>query len=271
MTARASRRSTVAGTVKPLDARHGGRAAARQRAAAGRRSAQTTTGADGRVHARGRPSPARTAPGSRRRRASPRASRARSSSGDARSRSCSSPRRCWRRRPTPPATRSAPRPRPTCRALPRGRCPDAESLAPIPALVVERASPPRLRDLPGAAYVERLGSRRPAYVPNDPLAPKQWHLEFNRDLRLLGRRRRSLPAVRVAVIDSGIDGDHPDFAGKIADAKSFVGGSAARRQRGPRHVRRRADRGRRRQHGRDRRRSRRRPSCSSRRSSTATT
>ena len=28
------------------------------------------------------------------------------------------------------------------------------------------------------------------------------------------------------MIDSGIDGDHPDFAGKIADAKSFVGGSA---------------------------------------------
>ena len=29
------------------------------------------------------------------------------------------------------------------------------------------------------------------------------------------------------MIDSGIDGDHPDFAGgKIADAKTFVGGSA---------------------------------------------
>ena len=28
------------------------------------------------------------------------------------------------------------------------------------------------------------------------------------------------------MIDSGIDGDHPEFAGKIADAKSFVGGSA---------------------------------------------
>ena len=42
-----------------------------------------------------------------------------------------------------------------------------------------------------------------------------------------GRRRRRLPAVRVAVIDSGIDADHPDFAGgKIADAKTFVGGSA---------------------------------------------
>jgi len=107
----------------------------------------------------------------------------------------------------------------------RAELPGAESLAPIPALVVERASPPRLRDLPGAAYVERLGSRRPAYAPNDVLAPKQWHLEFNRTFDFW-ETPTILPSVRVAVIDSGIDGDHPDFAGKIAEAKSFVGGSA---------------------------------------------
>ena len=107
----------------------------------------------------------------------------------------------------------------------RAELPGAESLAPIPAVVVERASRPRLRDLPGAVYVERLGSRRPAYAPNDLLAPKQWHLEFNRTFDFW-EAPTILPAVRVAVIDSGIDGDHPDFAGKIADAKSFVGGSA---------------------------------------------
>ena len=111
--------------------------------------------------------------------------------------------------------------------LPRLRAllPGAESLAPIPALIVERATAPRLRDLPGATYVERLGSRRAAYVPNDPLAPKQWHLEYNRAFDFW-EQPPILPAVRVAVIDSGIDGDHPDLVGKIADAKSFVGGSA---------------------------------------------
>ena len=103
--------------------------------------------------------------------------------------------------------------------------PGAESLAPIPAVVVERSAPPRLRDLPGAAYVERLGARRTAYVPNDALAPRQWHLDFNRTFDFWDTPT-PLPAVRVAVIDSGIDGDHPDFAGKIAAAKSFVGGSA---------------------------------------------
>jgi subtilisin family serine protease len=107
----------------------------------------------------------------------------------------------------------------------RAVLPDAESLAPIPALVVERATPPRLRDLPGATYVERLGTRRAAYVPNDLLAAKQWHLEFNRTFDFW-ETPTPLAAVRVAVIDSGIDGDHPDLAGQIADARTFVGGSA---------------------------------------------
>ena len=50
----------------------------------------------------------------------------------------------------------------------------------MPAVVVERARPPRLADLPGATYVEDLGTRRLAYMPNDPLVPKQWHLTMTR-------------------------------------------------------------------------------------------
>ena len=107
----------------------------------------------------------------------------------------------------------------------RAVLPGAESLAPVPALVVERSTAPRLRDLPGATYVERLGTRRAAYVPNDLLAVRQWHLEFNRTFDFW-ETPTPLAPVRVAVIDSGIDGDHPDFVGKIADAKTFVGGSA---------------------------------------------
>jgi subtilisin family serine protease len=103
--------------------------------------------------------------------------------------------------------------------------PDAESLAPLPALVVERAAPPRLAVLPGATYVERLGTRRLSWVPNDPL--KQWHLTVNRAFDFWDAAPSPpLAAVRVAVIDSGIDATHPEFAGKIFDAKSFVGGSA---------------------------------------------
>ena len=107
----------------------------------------------------------------------------------------------------------------------RAALPGTESMAPIPAVVVERATKPRLRDLPGATYVERLGTRRAAYVPNDALASRQWHLEYNRTFDFW-ETPTILPSVRVAVIDSGIDGDHPDFEDKIAAAKSFVGGSA---------------------------------------------
>ena len=107
--------------------------------------------------------------------------------------------------------------------LQRALGPGTESLAPLPALVVERAKAPRLSALPGATYVERLGVRRLSWTPNDPL--KQWHLTVNRAFDFWDAAP-SLPPVRVAVIDSGIDATHPEFVGKIADAKSFVGGSA---------------------------------------------
>ncbi len=109
--------------------------------------------------------------------------------------------------------------------LQRALGPGTESLAPVPAVVVERASAPRLATLPGATYVERLGARRLSFVPTDPLAPKQWHLNANRAFDYW-ETLPLLPPVRVAVIDSGIDGSHPDLAGKIVAAESFVGGSA---------------------------------------------
>ncbi|MDP8911026.1 MAG: S8 family serine peptidase [Actinomycetota bacterium] len=60
-------------------------------------------------------------------------------------------------------------------------------------------------------------------APNDPLVPQQWYLA--RDRVFEAGVPPSSPPVRVAVIDSGIDGRHPELAGKIAAAKSFVGGS----------------------------------------------
>ena len=105
--------------------------------------------------------------------------------------------------------------------------PGAESLAPIPAVVVHSPTRPRLAALPGARYVERLAGReRQLAAPlNDPLAPRQWHLEVNRAYDFWDAPPVLAP-VRVAVIDSGIDADHPEFAGRIAGARSFVGGSA---------------------------------------------
>jgi subtilisin family serine protease len=73
-----------------------------------------------------------------------------------------------------------------------------------------------------AAAVERG-----VFAPNDPLAARQWYIAQDKAFDAWP----ALPAlpgagVKVAIIDSGIDGGHPEFAGRIAAFKSFVGGSA---------------------------------------------
>jgi subtilisin family serine protease len=75
------------------------------------------------------------------------------------------------------------------------------------------------------------GSRTLAFSPNDPLYPRQWHLQQNRAFDFWPELP-ALPGVRVAVIDSGIDGTHPDLQGRIAAHRSFVGGSALTDQQG---------------------------------------
>ena len=79
--------------------------------------------------------------------------------------------------------------------------------------------------LAGVVAALALVQAAAAYEPNDPLAAKQWHLEVDRAFDFWAAPP-VLPAVRVAVIDSGIDAGHPDLEGAILDARSFVGGSA---------------------------------------------
>lgn len=63
-----------------------------------------------------------------------------------------------------------------------------------------------------------------AFTPTDPLATKQWYLQDDHAFDIWPAPPTFAP-VKVAVIDSGIDASLPDFAGRIADAQSFVGGS----------------------------------------------
>jgi hypothetical protein len=105
-----------------------------------------------------------------------------------------------------------------------------EDTGPLDALVFSvpgRAQADRLEALPGVAYAETpaRGDRRLFFVPNDPLLSAQWYVPYVRAFDHWAALPPQ-PPVRVAVIDSGVDGSHPELAGRIANARSFVGGSA---------------------------------------------
>ena len=93
------------------------------------------------------------------------------------------------------------------------------------AVSIEAPSARGLASTPGVSFVERVDQRRRlAFVPNDPFAAsRQWYL---------GRVRAFdawpkvpiLPPVAVAIIDSGIDAQHPELEERILEGKSFVRG-----------------------------------------------
>jgi hypothetical protein len=97
------------------------------------------------------------------------------------------------------------------------------------AVAVDAPSARGLGALPGVQYVERLSApRRVAFVPTDPLFSRQWYVPAVRGFDAWPLRPPVwLTTTKVAIIDSGIDGDHPEFrGGRIAAANTFVGGSA---------------------------------------------
>jgi subtilisin family serine protease len=102
---------------------------------------------------------------------------------------------------------------------------EPESLRPIPALIAEVPKGVSLQGIAGVRYVEPLVTRQLALTPSDPLASKQWYLSYS-GFYSTWVTLPSFESIPVAVIDSGVDASHPDLAGKILDAESFVDGSA---------------------------------------------
>lgn len=90
------------------------------------------------------------------------------------------------------------------------------------AVAVDVPSVKGLATVRGVTYVERLRSqRRLAFVPNDPLVGRQWYAGRIRAFDAWPKLP-ILPRVLVAVIDSGIDADHPELEDRIAAGQSFV-------------------------------------------------
>lgn len=63
-----------------------------------------------------------------------------------------------------------------------------------------------------------------AFGNTEPLAAQQWYLTQDRAWSYWPEEP-TLATVKVAVIDSGIDYGHPEFAGRILAGRSFVGGT----------------------------------------------
>jgi subtilisin family serine protease len=110
----------------------------------------------------------------------------------------------------------------------------ASAIGPF-AVELRAPSARHLHGLSGVDYVERLSARRRvAFVPTDPFFGRQWYIPAVRGFDAWPLRQPSwLSPTKVAIIDSGIDGDHPEFRfGRIAAANTFVGGSALKDSQG---------------------------------------
>jgi hypothetical protein len=67
---------------------------------------------------------------------------------------------------------------------------------------------------------------RASFTPNDPLAPRQYFLGQDHAFDAFGPELPVVNPVRIAIIDSGIDGGHPEFPKtRIWQARTWVGGS----------------------------------------------
>lgn len=126
------------------------------------------------------------------------------------------------------------------------RAADAAVIDEIPALEIDVVRvPPGREDAALRAYRSRPEVRfaerdEVVSVADDPSFSRQWYLENDGstiqpdgsflldadvDAPAAWAQSSSAPPVKVAVLDTGIDQDHPDLSGRIGAQRTFVGGS----------------------------------------------
>ncbi len=78
------------------------------------------------------------------------------------------------------------------------------------------------------AVVAALAAAAPAaaFTPANTYYAKQWYLASDHAFDAWQAPPAGLAPVKVAIVDSGLDCNLPDFVGRIAATRSFVGGSA---------------------------------------------
>ena len=63
------------------------------------------------------------------------------------------------------------------------------------------------------------------FTPTDPLVPRQYYLTQDHAFDAFGPELPVVTPVKVAIIDSGVDGGHPELRGRVVASKSWVGGN----------------------------------------------
>lgn len=82
----------------------------------------------------------------------------------------------------------------------------------------------RLTESGKFTFIERDFTGRGAVLPNDPSFVSQWHLT-KVEAPAAWTIATGSTTIPIAIIDSGVDGAHPDFAGKLISGWNFLGGN----------------------------------------------
>src|SRR5215211_8013872 len=90
----------------------------------------------------------------------------------------------------------------------------------FPTEQAAQAAEDGLAKRPDVQYVERNGIVEGHAVSSDPLVGFQWHHTVIRKTAALGTLPSAPPTV--AVVDSGVDYNHPDLSGKVIKGPDFV-------------------------------------------------
>ncbi|MGH2757032.1 MAG: S8 family serine peptidase, partial [Actinomycetota bacterium] len=90
------------------------------------------------------------------------------------------------------------------------------------ALEVDRQDVWRYRESPLIRWVERDRVRPVTEAPNDPHLRNQWPFDKLRLQKAWGREPGTSNPVTVAVVDTGVDFEHPDLDGRLVSGFDFV-------------------------------------------------